>query len=117
MLPFRERVLRRKTFLGLMMGVRFRVVFDAKICNEADIDGITDRSNGVIVIDPTISDSALFETALHEVLELLNYRLQWNLAHWKITQISVWARSLIDNDDGEPKEYQTVKDKRKHGGE
>ncbi len=99
---FRQRVRSRKTFRRVFMGVRMLFKFDAAVCQRENVDGMADVGEGIVLLDSDLSDPSLLETALHEAIEVLSHRLEWNLKHSSVSQLSVFMRSVLDRDDSEP---------------
>jgi len=78
------------------MGVVFCFQFDEESCSIQDANGLADRDNAVIVLDPSLKDNPLLSTAVHEVVETMSHKMEWNLPHKLISQLDILVASMLE---------------------
>ena len=78
------------------MGVIFSFEFDEETCSMQDANGLADRDNGVIVLDPSLKDNPLLSTAVHEVLETMSHKMEWKMSHRLISQLDILVASILE---------------------
>jgi hypothetical protein len=78
------------------MGVVFSFQFDEEACSIQDANGLADRDNAVILLDPSLKDNPLLSTSIHEILETMSHKMEWNLPHKLISQLDILVASMMD---------------------
>jgi hypothetical protein len=95
-MDFKRLILKRRPFECTVMGVVFSFQFDEEACGIQDANGLADKDNAVIVLDPSLKDNPLLSTAVHEILETMSHKMEWNLPHKLISQLDILVSSMMD---------------------
>jgi hypothetical protein len=85
-MTFAERILGRQPFRTTIMGLPLHFKFDKELCEAADVHGIS-KENGQIVLDPSINDNMLLDTACHEIIHVAQMRHDWRITHKMISSL------------------------------
>lgn len=97
-MTFAKKILKRKQFECTIMGVVFSFEFDEEACSLQDANGMADRDNASILLDPSLKNNPLVSTAVHEVIETMSHKMEWGLAHKLISQLDIMVGSLLEWD-------------------
>ena len=93
---FKRLIFKRRPFECTIMGVVFSFQFDEEACSIQDANGLADRDNAAILLDPTLKDNPLLSTSVHEILETMSHKMEWNLPHKLISQLDILVASILE---------------------
>ena len=93
---FRGLVLKREAFNIYIMGVSLTIDFDHNLCDWGNGNGLADRDKATAYLDPDLPDNPLLSAACHEVLEVLNHKMEWGLSHPTLNQLDLLITSLLE---------------------
>ena len=71
-----------------ILGHDYQVILSPRLFTSDSTSGICDTARHTITLDENFAESHVAETFLHEILEGLNYHLELELKHSKISQLS-----------------------------
>jgi len=97
-MTFAKKIIKRRPFAANIAGLPLSFSFDKRIAEFGDFDG-SSKGNGDIILNPALSDNRLLDTACHEIVEVVNERLEWNLQHPLIQQLG-WLFGCVIEWDG-----------------
>ena len=70
--------------------------FDEEKSYWASSQGMASSSKGKIVLDPTVTNNHILDNACHEVIEIINIRMDWDLEHKLIQQLGILWGSVLE---------------------